>query len=317
MKKIVNSVNIFSINTIFARGDISMDIIRKIENEHLSVKVSDHGAELCSIFDKKNNREVIWQADPEYWKRHAPILFPNVGKQFENKYTFEGRTYETKQHGFARDTDFVCVKAEGNEIIHELKSNEETKKVYPFDFTLRVTHTLNDKTVKVTWDVINDGKGDMFFTIGAHPAFNVPVEEGTVRSDYKLLFEGKDKLEYMLINPQYGTAETAEKYEIKLDDHKCTIEDDMFDNDALVFDDTQIEKAAILMKDGSKYVEMICEGFPSFGIWSNHQSPFVCLEPWMGRCDDTGFIKDLSEKKNINKVEVKGTFNKSYTITVY
>ena len=290
--------------------------VRRIENEFLSLGVSDNGAELCSIFDKENNREVIWQADPEYWKRHAPILFPNVGKQFENKYKYNGNTYETKQHGFARDTEFVCISAEGNKIVHELKSNDEIKKVYPFDFVLRITHTLENKSVKISWDVINSGNNEMFFTIGAHPAFNVPADNSSCRSDYKLLFEGKGKLEYVLIDPKYGTVNPDNKFIINLNESKLTISDDLFDNDALVFDNMQIEKVAILNKDGSKYVEMISEGFPNFGIWSSGKAPFVCLEPWMGRCDDTGFNGDISEKENINSLKCRERFNKEYKIVI-
>ena len=131
-----------------------MSEIRTMENERLLVAVSDHGAELCRIYDKKNRREVLWNADPAFWNRHAPILFPFVGKVRGGCYRHEGRTYEMKtQHGFARDMDFTCTEETPAAVTHRLCASAQTLEVYPFAFVLTVTHRMEGNTLRVEWQV--------------------------------------------------------------------------------------------------------------------------------------------------------------------
>lgn len=292
-------------------------MIRTMENEFLRVGIADAGAELISIYDKKNNREVIWQADPAYWKRHAPVLFPNVGRHYGDHYTVNGQKYSSKQHGFARDTEFTCTISTAASITHEMISSDATRESYPFDFLLQITHTLADKEVQVSWKVINRSETPMYFTIGGHPAFRIPVIEGTQYSDYSLSFEGQDSLTYLLLDPASGTACPDKTSELELTDGTCRLDTHMFDHDALVFDNEQISRAGILLPDGSPYLELSCEGFPNFGIWSVPGAPFVCLEPWMGRCDNCGYEGPLEKKPGINSLDPEEVFEKSYTIKVY
>ena len=146
-----------------------------LENDQLRVSISDHGAELSGIFDKKNNREVLWNADPAYWKRHAPVLFPNVGRLYNDTSLIDGKTYPSGQHGFARDMDFICTEETETSVTHLLEATDAAKKAWPYDFQLYITHTLNDRDLTVAWKVVNKDQETMYFTIGAHPAFNVPV----------------------------------------------------------------------------------------------------------------------------------------------
>ena len=141
-------------------------MIHTIENDYLRVSVDDHGAELCSIFDKVHNREVIWQADPAYWKRHAPVLFPNVGRHFEDHYRINGVEYPSSQHGFARDSEFTCVDMTADSITHRLKSSDATRENYPYDFELKIKHVLEKNQVSVCWEVISLNDETMYFTIG-------------------------------------------------------------------------------------------------------------------------------------------------------
>lgn len=293
-------------------------MIRKIENEKLCVQISDIGAEPVSVYDKENSREVLWQADPAYWKRHAPVLFPNVGKHYHMQYRVGGKSYPSGQHGFARDMEFTCTKESADTIVHVLKSTEKTLEVYPFAFTLEITHSINSGELTITWKVINENQGNMYFTIGGHPAFNVPVIEGTTYDQYSLYFPGKDMLSYLLIAEDgSGTLLTDLVYSMQLTDGVYPIDLHTFDKDALVFDGNQIERVGILLPDGKPYLEMKAEGFPNFGIWAAPGAPFVCLEPWMGRCDDYGYEGDLTEKPNINVLAEGGVFCKSYTITIF
>lgn len=294
-----------------------MDNIR-IENNNISVEIKKQGAELCSIFDKKKNREVLWQADASFWGRHSPILFPNVGKQFNNEYRYNGEVYKTKQHGFARDSKFDCIENSNNKAVFELVSNDETRKIYPFEFILRITYTIKDNDLIVSWNVINTGDNEMFFTIGAHPAFNVPADKsGFNRSDYSVVFKGKDNLKYILLDPEKGTAVYNDVKTLKLNDNKINISDDLFDNDAYIFDNNQIESAIIIDKNNEMYVGMECKDFPNFGLWSAGKAPFICLEPWVGRCDDNDFVDEISNKNGINSLKKREEFNKEYKITIY
>ncbi len=285
----------------------------KLENERLCVEISEQGAEVTRIYDKKRSLELLWEADPTYWKRHSPILFPNVGKTYHNTVRINGTQYPTSQHGFARDSRFKCISEKENEASFLLISNEETKEVYPFDFELIVTYTLEKEMLHVKWEVKNPGDTEMYFTIGAHPAFRfAKADEG--KADYSLRFPGQDSLEYILIDMGEAAADPDKVYKLELSGECCPLSEEMFANDALIFDGGQITEVWMCRKDGSPYIGMKCDGFPNFGIWSVKDAPFVCLEPWMGRCDDVGFAAELSEKPDINKVAPGAAFEQSYTI---
>lgn len=287
----------------------------KLENEYLCVEISEEGAELTRIYDKQKETDVLWEGNPVYWKRHSPVLFPNVGKTYHNTVRIQGIQYPTTQHGFARDNTFTCTVSKKDRAEFLLHSNEETKEVYPFDFELYISYTLTEKTVEVKWKVRNPSDETIYFTIGGHPAFRFAGQEEK-KEDYCLRFPGKDSLEYILIDPESGTANVDEALVMKLQNSVYPLSEELFEKDALIFDDGQIEEVWICTKDGTPYVGMKCEGFPNYGIWSVKDAPFVCLEPWMGRCDNRGFEGDISEKPGVNKVEGMGTFLKSYQIIV-
>lgn len=284
----------------------------QLENEKLCVAISEHGAELTRIYNKETGDEVLWEADPKFWKRHAPVLFPNVGKTYHNTVLINGVQYPTCQHGFARDSEFELISATGTSAEFLLKSSEETKKRYPFDFELRIGYELEAAGIRVKWAVYNPSSEAIYFTVGGHPAFR--FVKGDRKEDYILRFPGKKTLHYCLIDPSEETVNPNLQYELQLDHECCPVTEQMFERDAMIFDDGQIEEVQLCKKNGTPYVGIRCEGFPNFGIWSVKDAPFVCLEPWMGRCDDIGFAKELSEKPNVNKAAPGETFRKEYTI---
>ncbi len=284
----------------------------QLENEKLCIEISEHGAELTRIFNKETGDEILWEADPKFWKRHAPVLFPNVGKTYHNTVLINGIQYPTCQHGFARDSEFELISATKTSAQFLLKSSEETKKRYPFDFELRIGYELDAAGIRVKWAVYNPSSEPIYFTIGGHPAFR--FAKGERKEDYILRFPGKKTLHYCLIDPAEETVNPKQQYELQLDHECCAVTEQMFERDAMIFDDGQIEEVQLCKKNGTPYVGIRCEGFPNFGIWSVKDAPFVCLEPWMGRCDDIGFARELCEKPNVNKVAPGETFRKEYTI---
>lgn len=287
----------------------------KLENEFLCVEIAEMGAEVTRIYDKTEDNEILWEGNPVYWKRHSPVLFPNVGKTYKNRVLINGTQYPTSQHGFARDNVFTCIEAANEKASFMLRSSEETKEVYPFDFELHINYKLNKKELTVEWQVKNCGDETMYFTIGGHPAFRFAKPEET-KADYILKIPGKEKIEYVLIDISCGCANVDKVHTLQLSEETYPLSDEMFANDALVVDNGQIEEAWLCHKDGTPYVGVRSEGFPNYGIWSVEGAPFVCLEPWMGRCDNAGFNAELSEKPNVNKVEAGEKFIKDYTIVV-
>ena len=143
--------------------------MKTLSNDKISIEIANHGAELTSIM--ANEQEYLWQGDPKYWGRHSPVLFPIVGRVWDNQYKNEGAIYKLGQHGFARDMDFQLTYEEDNAVVYTLESNEETMKVYPFPFVLEIGYRLKDNRIEVMWSVQNCGDKDLYFQIGAHPAF--------------------------------------------------------------------------------------------------------------------------------------------------
>ena len=185
----------------------------RLENAYLTVQINELGAELTGIYDKERGHETIWQANPEFWDRHAPILFPFVGKVNGGYYRYKGRKYPMGQHGFARDLMFTLIRCTDTSATYDLVSNEKTREVYPMDFDLRITYILDDNVLTVQWDVFNPSSDEpLYFSIGGHPGFNVPILPGTVKNDYFVLFEQEgmggeefepaSHLRYILIDPE-------------------------------------------------------------------------------------------------------------------
>lgn len=287
----------------------------KLENEFLCVEISEAGAEVTRVYDKENAVEILWNADAKYWKRHSPVLFPNVGKTWNNTVLFDGVQYPASQHGFARDTRFSVVTETEDTVAFMMQSTADTKKLYPFEFELCISYRLQGKELEVQWQVKNCDDKKMYFTIGGHPAFAF-AEEGEVKTDYCLKFPGREKLDYMKIDLATGTGIPTPTYPMELKEGYHPLNEEMFEIDTFVFDGGQIEEAWLCRKDGTPYVGVRCKDFPNFGIWSPAGAPFVCLEPWCGRCDNYGFDGDVSTKPGINSLAAGEIFEKKYQIVV-
>ena len=217
--------------------------MRVLENEKLKIQVSDDGAELCSVYDKVRGREALWTADPKYWARHAPVLFPFVGKVNGGHYTYEGKQYPMGQHGFARDREFACVETGEAHVTHRLKSDEESKKVYPFDFVLEVTHRIEGNRVTVEWKVENPGDKRLYFSIGGHPGFCVTKQEGCT-----LIFDGQESLERVSINLEAAAVDAEHPETLKLTDGTYPVDAHTFDKGTVTKEATTTSAGTIEYK---------------------------------------------------------------------
>ena len=293
-----------------------MSETRVLENEALRIEVNDFGAELARVYDKNAGREVLWNADPAYWNRHAPVLFPFVGALQDEQYQYHNKSYRMGQHGFARDSVFTVEEHQPNLICHKLTWSDDSFNKYPFKFSLYITHILSGNEIKVCWKVVNEQAEAMYFGIGAHPAFLAPVKAGETQEDYYLnLYSDKENYTCLRIN-ENGLALTEKPEIFTAKDGFCPLKNDLFKDGVWIFEHAQLQKVGLALPDKTPYIEINCEGFPYVGIWTKPGAPFVCLEPWYGRTDDAGFKGNIQEKSGIQKLDAGETFEADYTISV-
>lgn len=282
----------------------------ELKNDCISVEIDSHGAEIKSI--QKNGTEYMWSGDPKYWGRTSPVLFPFVGSVSNGVYRIDDTEYPMGQHGFARDMEFTLSSQSSKSLVFSLSSNEETLRKYPFDFVLKITYTIEENTLIVSWMVENPSEAPMYFSIGAHPAFNCPIKDGN-QCDYKLKFNSDNDIEYFLL--KNGLIDKSKKYTLSLNNGYSDIIPGMFDNDALIIEDGQASEISLCYPDGSEYVTVKTSA-PLFGIWSpaKKNAPFICIEPWYGRCDADGFTGELSEREYSNTLRAGEIFRAEYTV---
>ena len=287
-----------------------------LENDILTVEVNEHGAELQSI--RKGSVEYLWQGNPAYWGRRSPVLFPIVGSVWEKRYRVAGKEFELGQHGFARDMDFQLVSQTDTEIRYRLESTEETLAKYPYPFVLDIAYRLHGNKLDVIWDVTNPASEDLYFQIGAHPAFNYP-DYSTESSERGFLSFGKTEgLECIRIKEK-GCVEADVKYPLEIPaDGLLHIASDTFDAiDTIMLQDSQIDQVAMYRADRSPWLKMTFDA-PVVGIWSppGKVAPFICLEPWYGRCDRAGYEGDYTQKDWVNRLSPGESFHSVYTIEI-
>ena len=376
--------------------------MKTLKNTALTLNISLHGAELTSIRDSFG-REFLWQADPAFWKRHSPVLFPIVGSLWDKHFRVNGREYEMGQHGFARDMDFRLVSEREDEMWFELKSSPETLAKYPYKFTLRIGYRLEANKIHVMWEVSGDDSQTMWFQIGAHPAFYLPrfvyggsaacasdssrhsdPESGAPNlaassasgsgaagsgadSDSGFSVSGLDAgscdsgLDSAIgsasgsgsagsgADSDFGRASRGcfrlygrgaegvvplESFRyIKVSEKQCTdisdvqelntpggvmpLDDHTFDIGAYIIGDSQVCRVDLVSTTGLRCVSLEFDT-PLVGLWapSAKDVPFVCIEPWYGRCDRVGFTGEFSERDCVNSLSPGQVFRASYTIIV-
>lgn len=285
----------------------------KISNNFITACVKDLGAELFSLKRNGVNLEYIWQADNEYWGRHAPVLFPIVGKLLDDEYKYKDKIYKMSQHGFARDMKFELFEAKKNYLSFKLEQNLETLEKYPFNFELFISYRLIENRLQISYKVINHSENLMPFSIGAHPAFNWPLDDER-RSECYLRFDEIDELQRL---PLTKNGILNEKEKIELFDERLYLSKKIFKNDALVIEN--LDNKSILYKNciNDKFVKVGFEGFEYLGLWSKPSgAPFICIEPWHGIADFIGHNKNIEEKAGIKFLEKDEIFESYYTIEI-
>ena len=295
-----------------------MEKLTVLTNGQVSIAVSADGAELCSL--RKGEKEYLWQADPIYWKRHSPVLFPIVGSVWENRYRIAHKEFALSQHGFARDMEFRLLSQTEQEVWYELTENEQTLSKYPFAFSLQIGYRLEGSSVEVLWKVTNpasrNGGCTMPFQIGAHPAFYFPDYETEPSHRGYFSFGGARNLNYILISAK-GCVDAGTHYSLSLDEEGLMpLDVHSFDRDAFILEDGQVKEVTLHDVNRCPVLRLRFPSAPLVGLWSppDKNAPFVCIEPWYGRCDRAGFEGDYTEKDWVQLLKPDEIFEGGYTI---
>ncbi len=287
----------------------------QIETNEMLVKINEAGAELTSVFHKRFELEYMWKGDPQFWAKHSPVLFPVVGALKENKYYYHFESYNLPRHGFARERTFQLLNQEADKATFVLKSDEKSLAIYPFHFEFLVNYEVRDSSLNVSYEIINTGNEEMYFSLGAHPAFAVPLTNDTHYEDYFLLFEKPENANRWPISAD-GLIEPESKGFLS-GTKKLALRKDLFYEDALVFKDLKSEKISIKSDFHEHGLDFFFEGFPYFGIWAAKNAPFVCLEPWCGIADSVNADQQLVHKEGINRLAPTKSFKRNWSISIY
>ena len=286
----------------------------ELRNEQLSIVVSEKGAELQSIKDA-NGKEYLWQGDPKFWPRRSPILFPIVCSVNDETYRVDGQEYHLPRHGFARDAKFTLIAQNERKVTFALESSEDTKKVYPYDFTLSVSYVLDNNKIGVIWHVHNTDQREIHFQIGGHPAFNVPGMKAGENQYGRIRLDNEEPLDGL---KSYIDG-SHEMTEIPVEAEQGIIEfcDNTWRNDSVKIHKSQVHRAELLGPDGEPEVTVDFRT-PVIAFWSPYQknAPFVCIEPWYGIGDPRGFEGEFKDKPLMNHLQPGASFMSRYDITI-
>ncbi len=286
-----------------------------IQSRQLNVSIAAQGAELKSVYNKETGLEYMWSADPAFWAKTSPVLFPIVGALKDGKYNYNGKEYRLPRHGFAREKEFEVTEQSDNSITFALQSNEETEKVYPFAFLFSLQYIVQDNVLTVSYTVKNTGDEEMFFSIGGHPAFGLPLVDGTEYSDYMLRFETKETAGRWPISKD-GLIQKEPQPLLK-DANELRLSKDLFKADAVVLKHLRSTKIDLVSDKTPHGLSFLFDGFPYLGLWAAPGADFLCIEPWCGIADSVEASGELKDKEGINKLEGGKEFSVAWMVKFY
>ena len=299
------------------RFGMEVNMIYCLDNGVLSVQVSSLGGELQSV--KRDGKEYLWQGDPAYWEGKAPNLFPYIARLTRGTCTVHGKEYHLPIHGFLPEAQLEAEVRERERLILRLGADEKTLACYPFLFTLRIFYELKEDTLQVTYEVKNCGNEEMYFGIGGHPGFQVPLEEGLSFEDYFLEFEtgGEEPAESPVrigFSPACFLNGKDEPYPLQ-DGCRIPLHHELFDDDAVVLSHTP--KTVVLRSEkGSRSVRMYFPSMPYIGFWHavGKPAPYVCMEPWSSLPSRQDVVEELSEQPGLVHLEAGRVYRGFWSI---
>jgi galactose mutarotase-like enzyme len=292
-----------------------------LENQQLKIGIQSKGAELQGLYHKIHQLEYMWGGDPAFWGKHSPLLFPIVGTLKDNTYYYEDQLYSLNRHGFARDRDFEVESRMPDAITFLLRSDAATRASYPFDFELRIIYRLTAEGMSTTYQVKNPGTAPnpvaaanpLYFSVGGHPAFRIPLVPGTSYSDYYLEFELPETAPRWPISKD-GLIE-REPQPLLQDTRTLPLTKELFAKDALVFKHPASSAVTLRSARTERGLRMDFPGFPFLGIWAAPGADFVCIEPWCGIADSVDSDQQWVNKEGIIRLDAGEVFERTWTLT--
>ena len=285
-----------------------------LENDLIRIEVRDLGAELTSLYDKKNKIEHMWQADAAFWPWHAPVLFPVVGRCLNDEIQVDGKAYKMEKHGFARKSDFRLVEQLPDLLHFTLSASEKTLASFPYHFDFHIFYEIKGNYLIQTFEVENTGKETMYFQLGGHPAFAVPFLPDERYEDYFIEFEKDTLLDRENINEDgFFDGSVAN---VLSGSNRLVLQKDMFSKDAIILKDLNSRKVTIRSE---RHEHSLTVEFPSFnylGLWAKVNAPYVCIEPWLGCADTAGKPATFRDKEGILSLAADDKFQASIFITI-
>ena len=278
-----------------------------ISNSYLTAIIKPLGAELISL-KNSNNKDYIWEGNPDFWGKHSPILFPIVGCLKDDKYSHKGNSYTLLRHGFGHKMEFNIIEKSAENVVFSVTNNTETLENYPFEFELQISYTLVNSSLKIGYKVINTNDFEMPFSIGGHPAFALPNEFDS----YSLEFE---KSEIVICSQLKNDLICNETISLPMKENRLPLSYSLFENDALIFKKLE-SKAITISENNVPFLKVKFEGFPSLGIWTKPKAPYICIEPWFGYADTMTNSGELSEKEGIQIIGIDEQFQSEYSIEI-
>lgn len=285
-----------------------------LQNETVKASINPLGAELQKLCGRESGIDYLWSGDPGFWGKFSPVLFPIVGTLQQNHYSHKGSFYTLHRHGFAREKMFAAEQVSDSEAVFTLQDDESTRLVYPFRFVLQLRYKLEGNRLTVTYTVLNPGDDDLYFSIGAHPAFAVPINKELDYSDYYL---------------EFNEPETAGRWALKdgllldhaepflMNEKQVPLNMELFAKDAIVLKGLKSGSVALRTAIDSRGLSFGISGWPHLGIWAAPGAPFVCIEPWEGHADPVNHNGMLAQKPGIIKLASSGDWQKSWWVEIY
>jgi galactose mutarotase-like enzyme len=289
--------------------------MEQLQNDDLLVEIDRHGAQINHIYNRNDHFDYIWNGD--IWPKHAPVLFPAIGRSNEDAYLYEGKRYDMPQHGFASEYDFDVVLSTNTKLILRLDANDETKKIYPFDFSLTIEFTLLEDGLRLCFTVENKGKKTLSYSIGSHPAFNLPIDGEGSFEDYTLRFSPAQRT-----LRQFEIVKTPNPYrdgkirDVDGFDGALPLRYRHFDDGLIIIENEGIDEVELSSAKTSHSIGLRLSEFRYLTLWTKEgaDAPFLCIEPFNGLPDIVGEPVAIMEKEGNILLDPGETKSSSYDI---
>lgn len=290
-------------------------MIYTIKNDKIEVSVEDLGAQMRSIKDA-TGKEYLWQGDEKYWNGSAPNLFPYIARLTEGKYILKGRTYEMPKHGFLRNSVLKLKEKTQTKMVFSLTDSEETYRMYPYHFEIKVKYELFENELKVSYNVANKDKKVMYFGVGGHPGFQVPVEKELSFEDYFIEFAKGTDMKRVGMSEDCFVTGKDEAFPLE-ENRRLYLHHNLFDDDAIILKDAP-SKVVLASEKGSARIEMETSHLEYLGIWHKPASdaPYVCIEPWSSLPSKKDIIEDLEKQDNLVSLKPDGYYTGFFKVKI-